>query len=560
MFFTVCLIVSLAVCLVGCVIRIGSWFKTSIGSDQATVSASQRLRGAAKGLLGAVFSRRVIGLAGALVLDVLLLRRSFRESRIQWLMHMCLFYGFGLLVLMHALDQQITRRLFPDYASTLFPFIFFRNLFGALVLTGLAIAMYRRSRVKRMRGLSRRSDWTALVILIVIICSGFALESVQITSASIFHQMVADYLGSPDESEMKALKAYWAKDFGVVFSHSTTPVEDADLEAGVRLHQESCAACHSKPVSAFISYPISRVIRPAAGFLDGLRTDLWLWYLHFLACFVGLAYLPFGKFFHLLSVPINLLVKGVADSKASNPATASVRLALGLDACTNCGVCSRHCRVAPINRVVPNPMILPSEKLHGVKEIALAGGSDPRAQEGLSEGSFICTECLRCTEVCPSGIDLQSLWLASRRDLIFKGFPEPHVWVRQRPAEDWADRLLKEPAAAAAADAARLRVRLIDQVEKLSACVQCTTCTSVCPVVAAVGGGLGDLDFTPQQVLNLIRLDLIEQALGARMVWDCVTCYICQENCPQGIKVADIFYELRNTAWSRFRPLRRRAG
>jgi heterodisulfide reductase subunit C len=32
------------------------------------------------------------------------------------------------------------------------------------------------------------------------------------------------------------------------------------------------------------------------------------------------------------------------------------------------------------------------------------------------------------------------------------------------------------------------------------------------------------------------------------MLWDCVTCYQCQEHCPQGVKVTDVLYELKNLA------------
>ena len=45
-----------------------------------------------------------------------------------------------------------------------------------------------------------------------------------------------------------------------------------------------------------------------------------------------------------------------------------------------------------------------------------------------------------------------------------------------------------------------------------------------------------DLDMTPQQVMNLMRLELKEAALGCRMVWDCVTCYKCQEHCPRAYR------------------------
>ena len=45
--------------------------------------------------------------------------------------------------------------------------------------------------------------------------------------------------------------------------------------------------------------------------------------------------------------------------------------------------------------------------------------------------------------------------------------------------------------------------------------------------------------------VNLLRLGLRELTLGSRMVWDCATCYQCQEHCPEGIRVADIMVDAR---------------
>jgi heterodisulfide reductase subunit C len=30
------------------------------------------------------------------------------------------------------------------------------------------------------------------------------------------------------------------------------------------------------------------------------------------------------------------------------------------------------------------------------------------------------------------------------------------------------------------------------------------------------------------------------------MLWDCLTCYQCQEQCPQGVCITDVLYELKN--------------
>jgi heterodisulfide reductase subunit C len=39
------------------------------------------------------------------------------------------------------------------------------------------------------------------------------------------------------------------------------------------------------------------------------------------------------------------------------------------------------------------------------------------------------------------------------------------------------------------------------------------------------------------------------------MVWNCTTCYQCQEHCPAGIRVTDVLYDLRNQAYTRMSAL-----
>ena len=108
-------------------------------------------------------------------------------------MHLALFYGFLFLLFFHALDRHITIRLFPEYVSTLNPFLFLRNFFGAFLLLGLAIAAYRRFRDKVLRLTTGRQDIFTLVLLGVIILSGFTAGGSKIVSPHRFHEMVQEY-------------------------------------------------------------------------------------------------------------------------------------------------------------------------------------------------------------------------------------------------------------------------------------------------------------------------------------------------------------------------------
>jgi len=50
----------------------------------------------------------------------------------------------------------------------------------------------------------------------------------------------------------------------------------------------------------------------------------------------------------------------------------------------------------------------------------------------------------------------------------------------------------------------------------------------------------------PHQIMNCLGLGLTEMATGPQMLWDCLTCYQCQEHCPQNVKVTDVLYGLKN--------------
>jgi len=553
MIFNTALYLSLFICVLGLIYRIAGWFRLSIGPDVAGESAVDRLWHACKTVLRALAGLRMLILFKILFIDVLLQADLFKAHKVRWLFHILLFYSFVVLVFMHAMDDMVTRALFSDYESTLNPYMFLRNLFGAIAFLGILFFILRRIRKKPFPKATSRTDIAAIVLLSVILLSGFLLEAVQIFSAPIFDEMVADYMRSDDPEETAPLKSYWAEEYGVVFPEAVDTESPELLYAGQKLHEDYCAVCHVRPISAFVSYPLSISMRSFANALNAIRADIWLWYVHFIACFIGLACLPFSKFFHFISVPLNLMIRTKSPQVGSDDWNRAVKRSIGMDACTHCGICSLHCSVMPIYRVTANPNVLPSEKLLSIQRIASGRHVDRNDYPAVSAGSLACTDCGRCTAFCPSGIVLHDLWQASKQELACRGFSGPDQWIRERSAGQWAS--LSEQCGLP--DIPEPDDYLLRNMapEAFSNCVQCTVCANVCPVVS-VPDSLSSPEVTPQQVMNLLRLNMRDLAMGSRMVWDCVTCYMCQEHCPQGIRVADILYELRNMGANRLQKVR----
>jgi len=77
--------------------------------------------------------------------------------------------------------------------------------------------------------------------------------------------------------------------------------------------------------------------------------------------------------------------------------------------------------------------------------------------------------------------------------------------------------------------------------EQLEDCIQCGTCSGVCPLSIY-------MDYTPRQVMALTRGDFKNEVLRSVTIWLCASCYACAVECPRAIRITDIMYELKQRA------------
>ncbi len=564
---------SLVIFLLGLIYKISTWFTRNIGILGSGISTGQRLQSAIKGIAGVILSSKILALLEAIVLDVLLQRRVFKESVPRWLAHMLIFYGFMLLLFMHALESVISEAIFSEYYSTVNPFFFLRDFFGAMVLAGVILAAVRRYFAKPRRLETGGMDHYAILIVAVIMLSGIALLGLKIASHSEFMRMVDDYAGLDDEEEIAALEKLWVKEYGTVSPTIQAPFDEELLEAGREVHESSCLDCHAPAPYAFTGFTAAKLIKPVALWLDKLNGVTLLWYVHIIACFIGLAYLPFSKMFHIFATPLSLIANRVMDSAKSIQANVVTRQILELDACTHCGSCSLNCSAAMVFEAIGNPYILPSEKMTLLKKLAAGKKLDETQIRAIQEGVYLCTNCDRCTVRCPSGIRLKELWYSVRESLLADGPPLPHMLSPFSFARGLiVQNTLSAGLYAAPIDNARQTVS--GQFDNLmnpetpiplnaqtdsetqpaikdrtyTHCFSCQSCTTVCPVVANYEDPEQVLGLLPHQIMCSLGLGLNEMASGAGMIWDCLTCYKCQENCPQQVEVCDILYRLKNFA------------
>ena len=85
--------------------------------------------------------------------------------------------------------------------------------------------------------------------------------------------------------------------------------------------------------------------------------------------------------------------------------------------------------------------------------------------------------------------------------------------------------------------AARAQVNIRD-------CYQCGKCSAGCPMASGMDAG-------PREIVHMLQLGLVEDALRAKDPWICAQCMTCSSRCPQQIDVAELMRAVRMVSHER---------
>ena len=77
--------------------------------------------------------------------------------------------------------------------------------------------------------------------------------------------------------------------------------------------------------------------------------------------------------------------------------------------------------------------------------------------------------------------------------------------------------------------------------DRIRTCIQCGTCSSVCPSGRRTA-------FRTRELMRKALLGLKDEVLSSPDLWLCATCLTCLERCPRQIKVTDAIIIMRNMA------------
>jgi nitrate reductase gamma subunit len=230
-----------------------SYVLTGASSEKGSSGVLVNLLGLAAGALRAFFSKKLAGILKALLMDVLLQRRLYRQSRKRWLIHGLIFYAFAFRLLWGIIG--LTGSLWvPQWGwvwsmlnnnSPVTALVF--DLTGAMIISGVVLAYFRgRKQGSQQLPDLPRQDVLALGLIAAIVLVGFVLEGMRIAMAQF-----------PEGSRY-----------------------------------------------AFIGYAIGR------SFLSGTALSGvygYVWYLHAILTGAFVAYLPFSRLLHIIISPLVLM-------------------------------------------------------------------------------------------------------------------------------------------------------------------------------------------------------------------------------------------------------------
>ena len=320
-----------------------------------------------------------------LVLKHAVAQRRTARNRYAGIFHLFISYGFVVLIIattVVALDADfgtaIMRGNFYLYFQS-----FTVDLFGALVLLGVAMAAARRY-LQRPKKLVYTDEATLILVAIFVLClQGFFVEGWRIAATN-------DPWGA------------WSP-FGNLIARASRPLMSiAALQWVHRL----------------------------------------MWWFHLILSFCVIAWLPYTKMVHVLTSPLNIYtanlaplgasLKNIDFEKSESFGVNSLnnftwKDLLDLDACTECGRCTDVCPANAVGKELsPRAIILQlRDLLHDESlgsKLEIIGTVPATAPAALWQ----CTTCAACMEACPVYIEQMPKIVDMRRYLVMEeaDFPD----------------------------------------------------------------------------------------------------------------------------------------
>ncbi|MEW6374897.1 MAG: (Fe-S)-binding protein [Thermodesulfobacteriota bacterium] len=375
-----------------------------------------------RGVFSTLFSAKIVELIKIMFLDGILQRKLFGQDKLRWLMKILIMIGYpGILIAGHLKVEMMPQfervpHLIKFFYAPFCDFYYFSDLvsstlgfsdalfaisfdlFGAMILMGEFIAIYRRFVAKAVNFKTSTGDIVAVNLLGGWFILRFFCEATSILTYSL----------------PRSVAQYW-----------------------------------------FLSFGLSKIIAPMGLPWSSLNYPLWSISGLFLATLVG--FIPFNKkLWHIITIPI-VMFMNLLPKEAFKPGTKKASLPLSiweliaLDSCVKCGSCVDVCPVYAQTQQLETTMggfftNLKSfiRKTYGLPGMFVGFTKTKAMPKEYSEHPYLCTLCGRCKIVCPAFINTRELRIAARGFMVEKG-EYPHILDHVAEALNRVHNILGEP-------------------------------------------------------------------------------------------------------------------
>ncbi len=190
-------IISIILFIVGIYIQLDKWGRGI--PEGATKPAGAW--GALKLIISRIFEKGVGHAIEVLVLDVLFQRRTYRRRKLEWVMHILIFWGWiGLLILtIVAAAAEFAGPFLFNQDYTYFVGVWNslelpNDIFGYMLVAGIIIAIARRllSKGKDVQARNADIDWILIIGLLIVVATGFYAQTIRDT-AGIERALISTY-------------------------------------------------------------------------------------------------------------------------------------------------------------------------------------------------------------------------------------------------------------------------------------------------------------------------------------------------------------------------------
>jgi len=347
-------------------------------------------------------------------------------------MHGAIFWGMVVLFLgtaLATLDQDFAYLLLNTQLLRGRFYLFFElvlDLFGAVLILGVLMAAYRRYLLRPKRLSPNRvqvSLWDRfpfLSILLLIAISGFVVEGLRLAEGlQVDAQLAA--AGSPEARAATIKKLGLLEQF-----HLAATREKVELER-LRSGGPMFPAAPWAP----IGLALAKVFTPLP--LEAIRgLHRLLWWVHGLLAFGLILSLPFTKAFHLLSSPVNLLLRDTrppgrlpvaVETGVGSVRDCTWRQLLQVEACTWCGKCQEVCPSHTCGQPLSPRDVVQAVDSQLLRMPWKPDGEAADLHEALitAEELWACCSCRACEEICPVRVQQPRLIVDLRRRLVDQG-------------------------------------------------------------------------------------------------------------------------------------------